>query len=251
MTVQHHNWHTGSARQEPDIKHSSALDSVIGQGQVWQGRHWPANSGQGLKTGHAQLDALLAEQGWPRGALSEVLYHQSGIGEMQLLVPALAELSRQDRWIMLIAPPFVPNAAALEAAGVDTSRLLVVQPGSVRDLLWTIEESLRSGTCSAVLAWPQQLETRAVRRLQLAAESGRSLGLLFRPERQANEASPAALRLRVAPTRQGLTEVTVLKQRGGFGQAPAQLDLGLGRGTRHTGSAEDADLAEVIQGPWQ
>ena len=250
MTVQQHNWQPSTPAARAMSPQPVELDSVLDRGQVWRGRHWPEREQRGLQTGHAGLDELLAEQGWPRGALTEVLYRQHGIGEMQLLVPALVELSRQDRWIMLIAPPFAPNAAALEAAGVDTSRLLIVHPGSVRNLLWTLEESLHSGTCSAVLAWPRQLEPKSVRRLQLAAEKGGSLGLLFRPEQQADEASPAALRLRLAPASRGLTEVTVLKQRGGWGQTPAQLDLGLA--TPKPRQTADADTrAEVIQGPWQ
>ncbi|WP_205849100.1 translesion DNA synthesis-associated protein ImuA [Natronospirillum operosum] len=248
MTVQQHNW-------QPD--HTAAphtmttdLEQVLEQGQVWRGRHWQSRDDQALSTGHPALDTLLAEQGWPQNALTEILYQQHGIGEMHLLVPTLAALSRQERWIMLIAPPFVPNAAALEAAGVDTSRLLVVQPGSVRDLLWTIEESLRSGTCSAVLAWPQQLDIRTVRRLQLAAETGSSLGFLFRPEQQSDESSPAALRLHLSAASRGQTEVTVLKQRGGWGHAPAQMDLGLGTQLPATAPVTSA-VADVIQGPWE
>ncbi len=247
MTVQQQNWQPETAMTRALPCHTGGLDSVLDHSQVWRGRHWPDRAQRGVKTGHAGLDELLAEQGWPSGALTEVLYRQHGIGEMQLLVPALVELSRQDRWIMLIAPPFALNAAALEAAGVDTSRLLIVQPGSVRNLLWTLEESLHSGTCSAVLAWPQQLEPKAVRRLQLAAEKGGSLGLLFRPDTQAGQSSPAALRLQIAAAPGGLTEVTVLKQRGGWGQPPTQLDLGL---AEPAPQPHAAPRAAIIQGPW-
>lgn len=232
-----------------------SLDQVIAQGQVWQGKHWHAAQPATVATGHSALDTLFAGQGWPQGALTEVLYQQAGIGEMRLLIPALAELSQQARWIMLIAPPFLPNAAALEAAGVDTSKLLIIRPESVRDLLWTLEESLRTGSCSAVLAWPNRLSSSETRRLQLAAETGKSLGFLFRPISATKDTSPAAVRVALQPSAQG-TEVNVLKRRAGWPSEPLQLDLGF------------ADLAQppvkpatqamnnpstpgaVIRGPW-
>lgn len=228
-----------SSHQQP-LESSNGLAEALSGGQVWQGKHWQNGTQATLSTGHAALDELL--QGWPQGALSEILYSQSGIGEMRLLVPALAALSQQDRWIMMVAPPFLPNDDALTAAGVDTSKLLVVRPESVRDLLWTLEEGLRSGTCSAVLAWPARLDTRQLRRLQLAAEQGQALGFMFRPTEQVDDASPAALRLRIQPTATA-TRVEVIKRRGGWAPEPVQMDLGLMNPALSTGDA-------VIQGPW-
>lgn len=233
------------------IPSAPQLSQVLDEGQVWQGRYWQHHAFHGLDTRHDALNQLFA--GWPQGALTEVLYSQAGIGEMRMLVPALAELSQQNRWIMMIAPPFMPNADALTAAGVDSSKLLIVRPESVNDLLWTLEESLRSGTCSAVLAWPSTLNPKATRRLQLAAETGKALGILFRPLSQASEASPAALRLKVSPAKQG-TQAQVLKRRGGWTSEPVQMNLGFAelaaseprplQRPRHT------DTSPVVQGPW-
>ena len=75
---------------------------------------------------------------------------------------------------------------------------------------------MRSGACTAVMAWFEHLEVAPLRRLQLAAEQGGCLGVLFRPENATRQSSPAALRLRVAPTASGF-EVEVLKRRGGWG----------------------------------
>jgi cell division inhibitor SulA/protein ImuA len=62
-----------------------------------------------------------------------------------------------------------------------------------------------------VLAWLNWLPNAVVRRLQLAAEAGRTLGVLFR-EHEARH-SPAALRLCLQPARAGL-RVQLLKARG-------------------------------------
>lgn len=248
MTMTYSPMHSTDLNTPAHKATETSLDQVIAQGQVWQGKHWHAVEPATISTGYSALDNLFAGKGWPQGALTEVLYQQAGIGEMRLLIPALAELSQQSRWIMMIAPPFLPNAAALEAAGVDTSKLLIIRPESIRDLLWTLEESLRTGSCSAVMAWPNTLSSAETRRLQLAAETGKTLGFLFRPIATAQNTSPAAVRLELQPSTQG-TQVKVLKRRAGWPGEPLQLDLGFGELTQ-PGIPSNAAKAPIIRGPW-
>ena len=57
---------------------------------------------------------------------------------------------------------------------------------------------------------------RAVRRLQLAAEQGRALGVLYRSQKYASEASPAMLRVLLEPmANQHGARLSLLKSRGG------------------------------------
>lgn len=201
-----------------------SLDSLLQRTDVWRGG--VAASQAGLASGFAALDARL-NGGWPRGAVSELLMARAGIGELTLLVPALARLSREGRWLVLVAPPYVPYAPALVRAGVDLARTIVVEPGALREALWAAEQALRAGACGAVLLWRDQVEPRALRRLQLAAETGGGLGVLFRSLRHAGESSPAALRLRlkgIAGRRRRL-EVAVLKRRGGWPTGPITVEV--------------------------
>ena len=69
--------------------------------------------------------------------------------------------------------------------------------------MWAFEQSLGSGACDVVMAWARRLRTREIRRLQLAAERGRTLGILFRSQSAARESSPAILRMAVEPLPQG------------------------------------------------
>jgi hypothetical protein len=103
----------------------------------------------------------------------------------------------------------VPFAPALASCGVVLDRLAVV--GGARPL-WAFEQTLGSGACDAVLGWVRQMKPRDIRRLQLAAERGRTLGVLFRPRRAAREASGAVLRLSVEPLAVGV-RLTILKGR--------------------------------------
>lgn len=198
------------------------LDRLLDHRQdLWRGGAVSHAAPQGVPTGFAALDALLPWGGWPPGALSEVLERNPG-GAFGLVKPALVRLSAEPRWLLLVDPPFIPYAPALAASGVDLSRLVVAEAGSAA--AWAAEQGLRSGACGAVLAWGGRWETAMLRRLQLAAEAGGALALLFRGEGAAREHSPAALRLRVRPSPVG-AEVMVLKQRGGRAGASAALSL--------------------------
>jgi cell division inhibitor SulA/protein ImuA len=83
--------------------------------------------------------------------------------------------------------------------------------------LWALEQALGSGACEVALAWTARTPPlRSLRRLQLATERGRTLGFLFRALDAARQASPAALRLRLAPRPEGGgLRVELLKSRGG------------------------------------
>ena len=177
---------------------------------IWRGRS--AARLEVLPSGFAALDERLPGGGWPRSGLIEILTARFGSGELYLLLPALAALTRATaaRWCVWVAPPLMPFAPALAAASLVLDRIAVV--GGARPL-WAFEQVLGSGACDAALAWERQPKPRELRRLQLAAERGRTMGVLFRPCRAAREASPAVLRLALTPLASGV-RVTLLKSRG-------------------------------------
>ena len=206
----------------------SALDPILQHPAVWCGGQYAKVAVESVPSGFAELDALLPGGGWPRAALTELLVAQSGIGELRLLGPALARLSREEKWLVLVAPPYLPYAPAFEALSVDLSRLIVVESRADAQTLWATERCLRSGACSAVIAWPGAAAERALRRLQSAAEQGKAMGVVFSPLRCAAQPSPAPLRIQLASERNRLT-LHVLKRRGGGWAAPLALDVGPGQ----------------------
>ncbi|MFQ5994415.1 MAG: translesion DNA synthesis-associated protein ImuA [Acidiferrobacterales bacterium] len=194
------------------------LDTLLQRRHLWRGGQLSPAARDTLPTGFRSLDTVLAG-GWPQNALTEILSTQEGIGELRLVLPSLAHLSRGNRWITWIAPPRLPYAPALAAAHIELSRILLVRPRAELDALWAIEQALRSGTCATVLAWPRQTSHRVLRRLQLAAEAGKAWGILFRHVEDAYKASPAALRLRLESGSDGLA-IQILKYRGNFAVTP-------------------------------
>ena len=196
-----------------------ALDALFNGGRVWKGR--PAAPPASVHTtGLAAQDAVLPTGGWPESALSEILMAKDGVGELQLVLPTLARLSAAGERIVLVAPPYTPYPHAWQNAGVDLRQLAVVR-AEERDALWAVEQCLRSGSCGAVLCWPRKADDRALRRLQVAAETGQTLAFAWRALSDALNASPAALRLAVDARP---AQVRVLKCRGGLAH-PAPIAL--------------------------
>jgi hypothetical protein len=203
---------------------NSELARLLEHPAIWRGTSVART--ETLPTGFGALDERLPGRGWPRSGLIEILVSRFGVGELTLLLPALAALTRRSmaRWCVWVAPPLEPFAPSLAAHGVLLERLLVVRDsaaprrGSPKGMrtsaLWAFEQSLGSGACDIAMAWARRPRAKEIRRLQLAAERGRTLGVLFRPQRAARESSYAALRMTIAPCAHGV-RVTLLKSRGG------------------------------------
>lgn len=215
----------GPGSFSPGVKRD--LASFLSRRDIWRGRE-PQATTPTVASGHHALDAALPGAGWPLGALTEICSEHAGLGELSLLLPALARLAAQDRWLGFVAPPYPLYAPALAQAGLPLARCLVVTPektgktekaGSeyflpkgkrysdpafsdpVFSSSWAAEQLLRGGACAAVLLWSGEDDAQVLRRLQLAAEAGGALAVLYRPLQAAQRVSPAALRLRVGADR--------------------------------------------------
>jgi protein ImuA len=190
---------------------SLSFSALLDRPDIWRGDSLNRAGAPVVSSGFPALDAGLPGGGWPAGALTEILPAHEGIGELRLLGPALA--SRHGSRLAWIAPPHLPYAPALAAAGIDIASLVIVRAASRRDALWAAEQALASNACGAVLAWLKDVKYPELRRLQIAAEGGRAPAFLFRPPETASESSPAALRIALGTAEGGLA-VRVLKRRG-------------------------------------
>lgn len=184
--------------------------------EVWHADALAVSHAQVLSTGDAVLDAQLPGGGWPVGAMTEILQPPGVHSEWRLLLPALARSGRGP--VVLVGAPQVPFAPALAAQGLHAQRLLWVTEPTAATRLWVAEQALRCAEVDAVLAWLPQARSDQLRRLQMAAAEHHKLLFVLRPAQAQWDASPAALRLCVAPagegTRGDALEVQVLKRRG-------------------------------------
>lgn len=182
-----------------------------------------------LSTGFAELDNLLPAGGWPVSGLVEIVSRHKAIGELQLLMPLLRLRSHQQQSLLWITPPYTLHGPALANSGINIRNSFVI-PSQTRcnNALWSIEKALQSTECGMVLAWQNWLSARVVRRLQLAANEGKTLGVLFHQRPVPH--SPASLQLEIsaAPlasdgSRQ--LNVRLLKAKGSHRQGDVRLRL--------------------------
>ena len=203
---------------------------------------------ENIATGYVQLDNQLPGHGWPQAGLMECLLANAGIGELRLLAPALATLSQaQNRWVAWINPPFIPYAPALQALGIDISKILLIHPRSHKDALWALERACKSGSCSSALAWldEKKLKLKDTQRLQLAAKQGRTLTCLFRPQSSAAQASMAELRVQLHAGAGDEVQLDILKRRGSWPLENLTLPVAEVTQTQHRSTTEITQQLEL------
>lgn len=149
--------------------------------------------------GVAAIDRLLPEGGLRPGMLIEWLITKGGSGAATLGLLSAREACREGGALVVVdrSQTFYPPAAA--AWGIDLKRLIVVRPKTARDELWAAVQALRSPVVGAVWGKFERLESRAFRRLQLAAEAGPTLGVLLRPVTARGQPTWANVRLEISP----------------------------------------------------
>ncbi|WP_225783048.1 translesion DNA synthesis-associated protein ImuA [Xenophilus sp. Marseille-Q4582] len=205
--------------------------SALRERGVWRADELDAGGEAVCPTGHPALDAELPGGGWPQGALTELLQPDPPPPLWPLLLPALARTValRPGTRVVLVAPPLPPFGPALAAGGLPSQALLCVQPDKPAERLWASEQALRCADVGAVLAWLPQARAPDLRRLQLAAAKQGGLLFILRPATQAQQASPARLRLGLELQAPGphegpaLLSLHLLKRRGPPASQPVQV----------------------------
>lgn len=196
--------------------------------RLWRGCELAGQGSHGRSTGFPQLDAILPGQGWPARGLMEIITPHWGMGELQLLIPLMRSVVELGQWILWISPPYLLYAPALVQAGINTEQVLVVRlDTSCKDALWSMEKALQTENCGLVLAWQNWLPTKVLRRLQLAADTGNTLGVIFKHHDSEHSPSPVRLKIKDSPHATGFNEaeISLIKARGNFRPLSARLNL--------------------------
>ena len=166
------------------------------------------------------LDAVLGG-GLPRGCLQEVIPADGGAAAagfaaflLGRLVGQAEERGRGVLWASLGEGDLYPPGLA--GFGLDPAAMILLSAPSPAELLWAMEEALRSPALAGVVGEVDRLDLTAGRRLQLAAAAGGGVGLLLlRADRLAAAVSTAALRWRVGAGPDRTWHVELLRRRGG------------------------------------
>jgi len=190
--------------------------------------------GRPVTTGCSPLDRILPQRGLYQGSLVEWLVRGDGTAVETLAMLAAREASRERGAVVVIDPngEFYPPAAV--RLGIDPARLIVVRTTGTADNAWALHQVVRCPGTAAVLAWPElyrgKLDSRTLRRLQLAAEQSGAIGLLIRPDRARHEPSWAGVRLLIEPLPLRIRErrrlrIHLLRCRGGTGGRSVDVEI--------------------------
>ena len=200
-----------------------ALAELLHNPLLWRGDRL-ARADDAVASGCASLDRELPGGGWPKDALTELLADEEGVGELRLLLPALKRPAQSGKWIVLVAPPYIPYAPAFAGSSIDPARVIVIEAQEEKQRWWAAEQVLRSNSAGALLFWPKTLSDQRVRRLQLAAQEGEALAFLFTSTARAAQPSPSPLRIQLSLSGNRLS-VDIFKRRGSMLSTPLLLDV--------------------------
>lgn len=145
----------------------------------------PRSGRTAVSLGDPRLDAALPWGGLPRNGLHHVVGSQNDAAASGFALALAGRIAGSGGRILRVGMRHCgqgfgrPYGPGLVRFGVDPDRLILAAVRRPVDLLWTMEEGLRSGALAAVIGEGTAADLTAARRLQLAAEAGNAAALLL------------------------------------------------------------------------
>lgn len=179
-----------------------------------------------ISTGFANFDEAL-NAGFPRAGMIHV-QSKLGCGEFRLLLQIIQQQDSEQthRFWVIVSPPGDVNAEFLLNHNVDLSRLLIIHKTSSEEALWATEQCVKSGACAGVFIWHKSLTQLQVRKLEIAAQQGKSYCIWFDNSKRKRVNLPLNLSLTLQRDGEDI-ELNINKQKHGWAQAPVKLPLPL------------------------
>lgn len=211
-----------------------------------------------IPSGISALDSLLPDGGFQKGTIVEWVCDDIGSGAQTLASLSAARilnhsrLSPKDRegneqplghnlLVIDAAEDFYPVTA--QQLGIDLNKTVVVRPQQSRsdqqtkniahtqphnnDVLWTLEQALRSTAIGITMCAMDHLNSHTFRRLQLAVQAGGGLCFLRRPATAIRQPTWADIRMHVRSitSDQAWRRLTVELLKGRSGPIGEQVEL--------------------------
>jgi protein ImuA len=183
-----------------------------------------------LPFGIAAIDRALPEGGLALGALHEILGAgpdeedgAAAAGFAAAIAGRMRDLGGPVLWCLKQRDLYGPGLAE---HGLDPARIALVRAARDDDILWALEEGLRTPALAAVVGEVGRLPMVAARRLQLAAERSGVTALLLRRWRTSAEAAAERTQPSAAVTRWRISSLPSLPDgEPGLGQPRWRVEL--------------------------
>ena len=84
--------------------------------------------------------------------ITEIIVRGEAWNNIQILLPLLAQLSHDQRWLAWVAPAQLLPKAQLQAAGFGINKIILLKPDTQHDTVSLAHQALKSGTYHAVIS---------------------------------------------------------------------------------------------------
>jgi protein ImuA len=157
--------------------------------------------GQILDIGWGNINDAFPEGTFPLGAIHEFISDgneakSASTGFIAGILKAITSLGGACIWVSSARTIFPP---ALKNFGLEPHHFIFIDLQKERDVLWTIEESLKCNGISAVIGEIKDLSFTASRRLQLAVEQSRVTGFIIRHQPKNLNTTACVTRWKITP----------------------------------------------------
>jgi len=114
------------------------------------------------------------------GNVTEIFLGNGFSDNIQLLLPMLTQLVKEERWLACIDPPHHLLAKRLHQEGVRADHILILRSNTKASSIDLAERAMMAGTCHAAVIWQPELSRHDYERLNQASAAGRCHGVVVR-----------------------------------------------------------------------
>lgn len=133
----------------------------------------------GIQNSELALCSSLATDSVPQSGISEIILAADSALQPVYLLPILAQMSLDKRWLMWIGDEHSLNRNWISALGIDTAQVLYIK-AEEPCFLQVCCKALSAGTGHIIIEWVGTITNDELAKLEEAAKIGSSHGLLIR-----------------------------------------------------------------------
>jgi len=128
----------------------------------------------------------------PESELTEFVC-SDGAGAFYSLLPGLAQLSEQNRWITLISPPKGLDEKLFALYGIDPSRVLLIHPKEGTQNITVVNKALKNGKSGIVVYWAANVPSRFLAQWRKSVKQGQCIGVWMNSSGRASASQSVAV----------------------------------------------------------
>lgn len=112
--------------------------------------------------------------------VTEIILSKQMTNNLQLVLPMLAHLNQDNRWLAWVNPPIQLLKQWQSKNGELSDDIMVLRSNQKLSAFELAKKALEAGTCHAVIVWSNGLTSSELRALDLASRKGKSHGIVLR-----------------------------------------------------------------------